>query len=141
MAAADRGDGDEPYLGLARFEAGDRRLFFGRERLIEDLLALVREHRFAALLGASGSGKSSARRSGRDLHDAARLNQGGTADRGDGCERPSTRSGAPCGGGNRAGPLPTGHVPRGGARLQMETSDWSFRTVPDGRKIALCNRG
>ncbi|MFE9450148.1 hypothetical protein [Streptomyces sp. NPDC006739] len=64
VAAADRGDDDAPYLGLARFGAGDRGLFFGRERLVEDLLALVREHRFAALLGASGSGKSSLLRAG-----------------------------------------------------------------------------
>ncbi|NUR03555.1 MAG: helix-turn-helix domain-containing protein [Streptomyces sp.] len=64
VAAADRGDGDAPYLGLARFEAGDRGLFFGREGLVKDLLALVREHRFAALLGGSGSGKSSLLRAG-----------------------------------------------------------------------------
>ncbi|MEU5311256.1 hypothetical protein [Streptomyces sp. NPDC021562] len=57
-------DGDSPYQGLARFEYGDRDRFFGRERLVEDVLALVAEHRFAVLVGASGSGKSSLLRAG-----------------------------------------------------------------------------
>ena len=47
-----------PYRGLARFEPADQRLFFGRARLTEDLLQLVCGHRFAAMFGASGSGKS-----------------------------------------------------------------------------------
>ncbi|MFJ7046803.1 helix-turn-helix domain-containing protein [Streptomyces sp. NPDC101112] len=48
-----------PYRGLARFEAGDSRRFFGREQLTSDLLDLVRRRRFAAVFGPSGSGKSS----------------------------------------------------------------------------------
>ncbi|WP_232030197.1 nSTAND1 domain-containing NTPase [Streptomyces lincolnensis] len=57
-------EGDCPYRGSARFEAGDRALFFGRDRLVEDALKLVVDHRFAVLHGASGSGKSSLLRAG-----------------------------------------------------------------------------
>ncbi|MFI6439870.1 helix-turn-helix domain-containing protein [Streptomyces sp. NPDC050759] len=57
-------DTTSPYRGLARFEPGDRELFFGRDRPVADLLGLVREHRFAAVFGASGSGKSSLLRAG-----------------------------------------------------------------------------
>jgi hypothetical protein len=53
-----------PYRGLARFEAADGALFFGREQLVDDLVGLVRKHRFVALVGASGSGKSSLLRAG-----------------------------------------------------------------------------
>lgn len=53
-----------PYRGLARFEPDDTDLFFGREGLVTDVLELVREHRFAAVFGASGSGKSSLLRAG-----------------------------------------------------------------------------
>ncbi|MET9792743.1 nSTAND1 domain-containing NTPase [Streptomyces canus] len=58
------GDTTSPYRGLARFEPGDRDLFFGRERLVAELLGLVCERRFAAVFGASGSGKSSLLRAG-----------------------------------------------------------------------------
>ncbi|MFF0084769.1 hypothetical protein ACFYR1_34460 [Streptomyces canus] len=58
------GDATSPYRGLARFEPGDRKLFFGRERLVTELLGLVCERRFAAVFGASGSGKSSLLRAG-----------------------------------------------------------------------------
>lgn len=57
-------EGESPYQGLARFEPGDRDLFFGRDRLAEDAVRLLREHRFAVVLGASGSGKSSLLRAG-----------------------------------------------------------------------------
>lgn len=53
-----------PYRGLARFEPGDRDRFFGRDRLTADLVELVRTHRFAAVFGPSGSGKSSLLRAG-----------------------------------------------------------------------------
>ncbi|MFD0265142.1 hypothetical protein ACFVGY_00895 [Streptomyces sp. NPDC127106] len=54
-------DGPEgvPYVGLAAFRAEDAGLFFGRERLVEDLLATLARHRVVALVGASGAGKSS----------------------------------------------------------------------------------
>ncbi|MET7688154.1 helix-turn-helix domain-containing protein [Streptomyces sp. NPDC005483] len=53
-----------PYRGLARFEPGDSDLFFGRDKQVGELLGLVRAHRFAAVFGASGSGKSSLLRAG-----------------------------------------------------------------------------
>ncbi|MGW2892656.1 nSTAND1 domain-containing NTPase [Streptomyces griseoruber] len=53
-----------PYRGLARFEAGDSSLFFGREQLTADLVDLLRRRRFAAVFGPSGSGKSSLLRAG-----------------------------------------------------------------------------
>ncbi|MFJ9373425.1 helix-turn-helix domain-containing protein [Streptomyces sp. NPDC101455] len=58
------GDTAPPYRGLARFEPYDGDLFFGRDELIGELLELVREHRFAAVSGPSGSGKSSLLRAG-----------------------------------------------------------------------------
>ncbi|GAA2570966.1 hypothetical protein GCM10010304_06680 [Streptomyces roseoviolaceus] len=53
-----------PYRGLARFEPADSDLFFGREALARELLHLARAHRFAAVFGPSGSGKSSLLRAG-----------------------------------------------------------------------------
>ncbi|MFE3882236.1 hypothetical protein ACFXPQ_04815 [Streptomyces lydicus] len=57
-------DSDSPYKGLSRFEPGDAELFFGRDQLIDDLLQLARRRRIAAVVGASGSGKSSLLRAG-----------------------------------------------------------------------------
>ncbi|WP_308427912.1 nSTAND1 domain-containing NTPase [Streptomyces roseolilacinus] len=53
-----------PYQGLARFEPGDHERFFGRGGLTSALCRSVAEHRFTALFGASGSGKSSLLRAG-----------------------------------------------------------------------------
>jgi WD40 repeat protein/transcriptional regulator with XRE-family HTH domain len=57
-------DASPPYRGLARFEPGDRHLFFGREAVAQELIGLVSDHRLAVLFGASGSGKSSLLRAG-----------------------------------------------------------------------------
>ncbi|MET8981497.1 WD40 repeat domain-containing protein [Streptomyces sp. NPDC004539] len=62
--ARDEPDVAPPYRGLARYEPGDRDVFFGRDRLIEDVGSLVCERRFAVVFGASGSGKSSLLRAG-----------------------------------------------------------------------------
>ncbi|MEV6546339.1 hypothetical protein [Streptomyces sp. NPDC051665] len=53
-----------PYRGLARYEPADSRLFFGRDRLLDEMRELVCGHRFAVVFGASGSGKSSLLRAG-----------------------------------------------------------------------------
>ncbi|WP_175409881.1 hypothetical protein [Streptomyces sp. TRM64462] len=57
-------EGRAPYRGLARFEPDDQELFFGRDRLVDEVRELVCDHRFAVLFGASGSGKSSLLRAG-----------------------------------------------------------------------------
>ena len=48
-----------PFRGLNSFRPEDRELFFGREALIDKLKQKLAEHNFLAVLGASGSGKSS----------------------------------------------------------------------------------
>ncbi|MFJ9713916.1 hypothetical protein [Streptomyces sp. NPDC101234] len=53
-----------PYAGLAAFQPEDAERFFGRERLTDDLVTRVRDRRFLAVFGASGSGKSSLLRAG-----------------------------------------------------------------------------
>jgi WD40 repeat protein/DNA-binding SARP family transcriptional activator len=53
-----------PFKGLAPFEAADAEFFFGRERLIEELAARLADAPLLAVVGPSGSGKSSLLRAG-----------------------------------------------------------------------------
>lgn len=53
-----------PFPGLRPFEAGEEHLFFGREGQSEEILRRLRSHRFLAVVGTSGSGKSSLIRAG-----------------------------------------------------------------------------
>jgi class 3 adenylate cyclase len=53
-----------PYKGLRAFDEADAEDFFGRETLVERLVDRLREDRFVAVVGPSGSGKSSAVRAG-----------------------------------------------------------------------------
>jgi uncharacterized protein YjbI with pentapeptide repeats len=53
-----------PYKGLAYFKDDDARFFFGRTALTDLLLDRLQQRNFLALLGASGSGKSSVLRAG-----------------------------------------------------------------------------
>jgi WD40 repeat protein/class 3 adenylate cyclase len=53
-----------PYKGLRAFEEGDAPDFFGREELVEELVKRVGQTRFLAVVGPSGSGKSSVVRAG-----------------------------------------------------------------------------
>lgn len=59
---------ENPYKGLRAFQMADARDFFGRERLIHRLVNRLSEHdrmaRFLAVVGPSGSGKSSVVRAG-----------------------------------------------------------------------------
>lgn len=48
-----------PYVGLAAFHEGREKYFFGRERLLSTLVAKVAAARLVAVVGPSGSGKSS----------------------------------------------------------------------------------
>ncbi|MEU5696129.1 hypothetical protein [Actinosynnema sp. NPDC020468] len=56
--------GDPPYAGLAAFQVADSARFFGRDRLLGELDALVDRRRLVGVFGASGSGKSSLLRAG-----------------------------------------------------------------------------
>src|SRR5688500_11087925 len=56
--------GESPYRGLLAFEPGDRRFFFGREDVVEEILSRLAHRRLLAIIGASGSGKSSVLRAG-----------------------------------------------------------------------------
>ncbi len=56
--------GDPPYKGLESFTEADAEHFLGRERLTARLASRLREERFLAIVGASGSGKSSVVRAG-----------------------------------------------------------------------------
>ena len=53
-----------PYPGLRPFQPEESHLFFGREAQIEDMLARLEDHRFLAVVGTSGCGKSSLVRAG-----------------------------------------------------------------------------
>jgi WD40 repeat protein/DNA-binding SARP family transcriptional activator len=53
-----------PYKGLARFETDDAEFFFGREQVVAEAVGHLVGGRFLALVGASGSGKSSLLRAG-----------------------------------------------------------------------------
>ncbi len=72
VAARDRRDelitaslaGRQPYRALAAYGPEDADLFVGRERLVAELAARVLDRRLVAVVGASGSGKSSLVRAG-----------------------------------------------------------------------------
>ena len=51
--------GECPYMGLAAFQPEDSQFFFGRNRLVSQIVARLAETRFLAIVGPSGSGKSS----------------------------------------------------------------------------------
>ena len=48
-----------PYPGLRPFRVDERHLFFGRERQVDRMVEKLAAHRFLAVVGGSGSGKSS----------------------------------------------------------------------------------
>src|SRR5262249_3404784 len=53
-----------PYPGLRSFEPHEAEIFFGRGEQIDQMLATLETHRFLAVVGASGCGKSSLVRAG-----------------------------------------------------------------------------
>jgi hypothetical protein len=56
--------GEPPFKGLRFFDVTDAALFFGREHLTAQLVDHLRQQPFLAVIGASGSGKSSLVRAG-----------------------------------------------------------------------------
>ena len=63
-AAPDTPALDNPYPGLRPFQADETHLFFGRDAQRTELLRRLRMSRFLAVVGTSGSGKSSLVRAG-----------------------------------------------------------------------------
>src|SRR5918912_291368 len=53
-----------PFPGLRPFDTHEKRIFFGRDGLSDVLLQKLRDKRFVAVVGTSGSGKSSLVRAG-----------------------------------------------------------------------------
>ena len=53
-----------PFVGLRPFQSEDSMLFFGRDKQIRELLDQLHKTRFLAVVGGSGSGKSSLIRAG-----------------------------------------------------------------------------
>ena len=71
--------GEPPFQGLQYFDEKDADRFFGREMLVAKIVARMAGTRFLAVIGASGSGKSSVVRAGviPALRRSARLADGG----------------------------------------------------------------
>src|SRR4051812_9762552 len=69
-----------PFPGLRPFRSDEHHLFFGREEQTAALLQLLRTNRFLAVVGTSGSGKSSLVRAGMiaELHGGTRTQAGST---------------------------------------------------------------
>jgi len=63
-AAGGRGRPGNPFPGLRPFESHESALFFGREDQCDDLLMRLERRRLVAVVGMSGSGKSSLVRAG-----------------------------------------------------------------------------
>ena len=57
-------DSGNPYIGLRPFEVDESILFFGRNDQSLELLQRLHQHHFVAVVGSSGSGKSSLLRAG-----------------------------------------------------------------------------
>ena len=57
-------DDTNPYQGLLAFTKETAKFFFGRERVVQDLIGKLQSSNFVPLIGASGSGKSSVVRAG-----------------------------------------------------------------------------
>jgi len=56
--------GNSPYRGLQAFETSHEPFYFGRDRAVGDLRTAMERHRTVAVVGASGTGKSSLLRAG-----------------------------------------------------------------------------
>lgn len=50
---------NNPFPGLRAFEGGESHLFFGREEHVSDIVSKLNHNHFVAIVGSSGTGKSS----------------------------------------------------------------------------------
>ncbi|BFU90810.1 MAG: hypothetical protein NTAFB01_19970 [Nitrospira sp.] len=84
-----------PYRGLLYFREEDAPFFFGREAAITQLVSAVQQHSLVAVVGVSGSGKSSVVRAGLvpELRKARDRVYRDSNDRSDGSPRPCTGGG------------------------------------------------
>ena len=57
-------DLDCPYPGLAGFQETDGRIFFGRTKFVKESIKKFNQHNLIAIIGPSGSGKSSLMQAG-----------------------------------------------------------------------------
>jgi energy-coupling factor transporter ATP-binding protein EcfA2 len=64
MSSAEAIELGEPYPGLRAFRRDETHIFFGREGTISEMVDRLAAHRFLAVTGHSGSGKSSLVRTG-----------------------------------------------------------------------------
>ncbi|OUC14681.1 MAG: hypothetical protein B0A82_10115 [Alkalinema sp. CACIAM 70d] len=55
---------ENPYQGLLAFTPATKQFFFGRDRVVDDLVLKLKDANFVPVIGASGSGKSSVVRAG-----------------------------------------------------------------------------
>ena len=55
---------ENPFVGLRPYERDEAPIFFGRDSLTKELLERLQGMRFVAVVGSSGSGKSSLIRAG-----------------------------------------------------------------------------
>lgn len=53
-----------PFVGLRPYQSDDSLYYFGRNEQTKTLLRLLHQHRFVAVVGSSGAGKSSLIRAG-----------------------------------------------------------------------------
>ena len=115
-----------PYKGLAAFDGADAEYYFGRERLVAELVARVVGSPFLGLIGASGSGKSSALRAGLLPALAAGVLPGSDRWPRWSCGRPTIRSsswGGPSGGRSRTRRSRSGRRRRPGRRARRPAAD------------------
>ena len=111
----DRSAANNPFVGLRAFTQADADNFYGRDELIEQLVSIVAgEARFTAVVGPSGSGKSSLVQAG--LIPALRKLRS-VGDRAD-----------------ASGRLPV-HRARGGARRRRRGSAVQIDECPGGRRL------
>lgn len=75
-AAYELADEPRPYRGLERFEADHQEFFYGRDEDIGRLVDRLSRDHFVAVVGASGSGKSSLVRAGLSTEAAERARPG-----------------------------------------------------------------
>jgi WD40 repeat protein len=64
LLAAEAGEAVCPFKGLATFDVSDAEYFFGRERLVAEIVARLAGTTLLGLVGPSGGGKSSTLRAG-----------------------------------------------------------------------------